>query len=127
MRTFVALAVVAGFVCWGAFAPPGRPFSWTMFSGSSKAFLWTRGEPGRWMSTDDLGLTPDAHYLLEADLRRLADDGLPPLEGLIVGSRGTRMVSCDGPGYPLVSEPLARDDGPARLAAALRRRDHPKR
>jgi hypothetical protein len=114
----VALAVA---VVWGARARPGRPFSWTMFSGSSKAFLWLREQPPRLASTDDLRLTPDSHYLLERDLQRLAEAGaLPALDGLILGSRGSWTVACDGEGG-LRTELVDPDDELMHLASALRR------
>ena len=119
----VALATA---VAWGALASPGRPFSWTMFSGSSKAFLWLRERPPRPASTDDLHVTPDSHYLLERDLQRLAAAGeLPALDGVIVGSRGSWMVACDGEGG-LRAEPLDPDDELVQLAATLRRACPPR-
>jgi hypothetical protein len=117
-----ALVVLAASVVWGATSTPGRPFSWTMFSGSSKGFLWMRGDGGsHWADIDELHLAPDAHYLREADLRRLAEDGLPALDGLIVGSSGSWTVAHDGGGHALRAEPIAREEDLARLAATLRR------
>jgi hypothetical protein len=109
-------------VVWGAMTRPGRPFSWTMFCGSSKAFLWLREQPPRRLAlTDDLHLTPDSHYLLERDLRRLAEAGtLPALDGLILGSRGSWTVACDGEGG-LRTDPVDPDDELVQLASALRR------
>ena len=113
--------VLAAAVLWGATASPGRPFSWTMFSGSSKAFLWLREQPPRLASTDDLHLTPDSHYLLQRDLQRLAEAGaLPALDGVIVGSRGSWAVACDGEG-DLRTDPVDPEDELAHLASALRR------
>jgi hypothetical protein len=108
-------------VARGATARPGSPFSWTMFCGSSKAFLSLRERPsGQSVLPDDLRLTPDSHYLLERDLRRLAEAGaLPALDGVIVGSRGSFTVSCDGEGR-LRTERMGPDDELARLALALR-------
>lgn len=117
-----SIAVLATAVVWGATTRPGYPLSWTMFSGSSKAFLWLRKQPARrFASTDDLHLTPDSHYLLEADLQRLAAAGaLPPLEGLIVGSRGSWKVTFDADAG-LRTERIDPEDDLAQLAAALRR------
>ena len=97
ITSIVAVAALAMAVVWGVAAPPGRPFSWTMFSGSSKALLWLRdGSRRRLASTDDLHLTPDSYYLLESDLKQLARAGaLPVLDGLILGSRGSWKVACD--------------------------------
>jgi hypothetical protein len=122
ISAIAAVTVLAIAVVWGATARPGRPFSWTMFSGSSKAFLWLGVGPARRLaSMDDLHLTPDSHYLLEGDLQRLAAAGaLPALDGLIVGSRGSWKVACDGDGR-LHTEPIDPDDDLAQLAAALRR------
>lgn len=116
-----ALALVAG-VVWGVAARPGLPFSWTMFSGSSKAFLWLDEPRQSHVATpDELRLTPDSHYLLAADLERLAEAGaLPALHGLVVGSRGSRRVAYDA-SLGLRSGPVERDDDLAELVAALRR------
>lgn len=116
-----AAAVLVIAVVWGATARPGQPFSWTMFSGSSKAFLWLREQPQRTASTDDLHLTPDSHYLLERDLQRLAEAAaLPALDGVIVGSRGSWTVASDSEG-DLSTQPVDRDDELVHLASALRR------
>ncbi len=127
MTDSLALLALAGLVVWGVTAAPGRPFTWTMFSGSSKPFLWTRSPDGSalWATTDALGLAPDAHYLRAPDLPHLADAGLPALDGFIIGSRGSWTVAHDGATGGLVVEPLSRDDDLARLAAALRRLDEP--
>jgi hypothetical protein len=116
-----SVVVLAIAVVWGAMARPGLPFSWTMFCGSSKAFLWLREQSsGRWALTDDLHVTPDSHYLLERDLQRLAEAGaLPALDGMIVGSRGSWTVACDGEGV-LRTERMDPDDELVQLASALR-------
>jgi hypothetical protein len=118
----VAVLVLAAAVIWGATATPGRPYSWTMYSGSSKAFLWLADQPVRSCATTDaLRLTPDSHYLREADLRRLAADGeLPAVDGLIIGSHGSWKVVCNAD-TGLHTERLSRDEDLAELAAALRR------
>jgi hypothetical protein len=93
-----------------------------MFCGSSKAFLWLGEQwPPRWALTDDLHLTPDSHYLLKRDLQHLAEAGaLPVLDGMIVGSRGSWTVTCDGEGG-LRTERMDAEDELVQLAAALRR------
>lgn len=120
--TVASVVVLAIAVLWGATARPGRPFSWTMFCGSSKAFLWLGEQwPPRWALTDDLHLTPDSHYLLKRDLQHLAEAGaLPALDGMIVGSRGSWTVACDGEGG-LRMERMDAEDELVQLAAALRR------
>ncbi len=119
--------LLATAVAWGALTSPGRPFSWTMFSGSSKAFLWLDERPPRLASPDDLHLTPDSHYLLERDLQRLAETGeLPALDGVIVGSRGSCTVASDGEAG-LRTEPLDPGDELVQLASALRRACPPPR
>ena len=127
MTELVALAVLAVFVVWGATIDPRRPFSWAMFSGSSKGFLWLRGDPvSRWASVDDLRLAPAAHYLRESDLRALVDEGVPPLDGLIVGTRGSLTVTYD-PAEGIVTKTIDGDDVLLHLAAALRRYECPRR
>ncbi len=117
----IAALVLTAAVIWGATATPGRPFTWTMYSGSSKAFLWRADQPGGpWASLDDLHLTPDSHYLLKDDLRHLAADGaLPGVDGLIVGSRGSWKVTCDAESG-LQTQRVSRDDDVTELATALR-------
>ncbi len=127
ITTIVELAALAMAVVWGVTARPGRPFSWTMFSGSSKAFLWLRdGSRRRLASTDDLHLTPDSHYLLESDLKQLAQAGaLPVLDGLILGSRGSWKVACDTDAR-LCTEHVDPDDELAQLVAVLRQACPPR-
>ena len=81
--TVIGLALVVvlvACVAWGATTRPGRPFSWTMYSGSSKAFLWTETDASPHVASyESLRLAPDSHYLSEADLRRLlAEAEAPP-------------------------------------------------
>jgi hypothetical protein len=126
MTAFIAFAVLAAWVAWGATIAPGRRFSWAMYSGSSKAFLWLREPVARWATMDELRLGPQAHYLRESDLRLIVQDGLPALDGLIVGTRASASVAYDGAGG-LVTQPLERDEVLAALAAALRRYECPPR
>lgn len=123
--TLGGLAALLLGVLWGVTATPGRPFTWTMYSGSSKALLHIRhGDGTRPAKPSELGLSPDAHYLLEAHLRAIADavpPALPALDGMIVGSRGSWTVSYDGPGTTLHTAPIAYGDDLEQLSAALRR------
>ena len=76
----VGFALFVAFVTWGVVRVPGRPFSWTMFTGSSKPFLWVGdARASRAGGTEELGLAPDAHYLLPGDLETLVrrDHGGP--------------------------------------------------
>lgn len=127
MIDIAAAVVLAAAVVWGATAKPGRPFSWTMFSGSSKAFLWLREQPPRRLATTDLlHLTPDSHYLLERDLQHLAEaQALPALDGAIIGSRGSWTVACDGDAG-LRTERMGPDDELEQLVSALRRACPPR-
>lgn len=94
-----------------------------MYSGSSKALLHVReGDGSRPATHDELGLSPDAHYLLEAHLRAMAESGgLPTLDGMIVGSRGSWTVSYDGAGATLRTSSIAYGADLEQLAAELRR------
>src|SRR5437867_4008548 len=82
---------LAAFVAWGATVKPGRPFSWTMYSGSSKAFLWIGEGKGRHVARyEELRLAPDNHYLSVADLQALVSgrSDLDSLQGFVIGSHG---------------------------------------
>ncbi|MFE6868586.1 hypothetical protein ACFVFS_18735 [Kitasatospora sp. NPDC057692] len=93
-----ALITLAVFVAWGARTSPHRLFSWGMYSGSSKGFLWIQHE-GRLhpLDIERLHLAPGSHYLNIPELRRL----LPhtnldtPLSGLIIGSDGVWRLHYD--------------------------------
>jgi hypothetical protein len=123
--TLGGLAVLLIGVLWGAIATPGLPFTWTMYSGSSKALLHIRHRDGSRPATqDELGLSPEAHYLLEAHLRAMAESSapaLPALDGMIVGSRGSWTVSYDGAGTTLHTSAIAYGEDLEQLAAELRR------
>jgi len=125
--TVIGLALVVvlvACVAWGATTRPGRPFSWTMYSGSSKAFLWTETDASLHVASyESLRLAPDSHYLSEADLRRLlAEAEAPPgLHGLIIGSRTSWSVATGADPHCLASVALAEHAALPELAEALRR------
>ena len=124
MIRVVGFALFAAFVTWGVARVPGRPFSWTMFTGSSKPFLWV-GDAGasRAAGTEELGLAPDAHYLLPGDLETLVDGNtVAPFEGLILGTRGSWSVAYS-PSVGLTKTTLPPDDDLRALAEALRRHE----
>lgn len=125
MIELVALVVLVISAAWGVTATPDRRLTWAMYSGSSKAFLWLRGERARWASMDELRLVPEAFYLREADLELLAQEGLPALDGLIVGTRGSLTVACDAI-EGLVTTPVQGDEALVLLAAAIRRYECPQ-
>jgi hypothetical protein len=128
MIRIVALGLLLLFVVWGATRPPGRPFSWTMFSGSSKAFLWEPGERGpRFTGADELRLAPDAHYLSPAELDRLCAGSRVPIrvEGLVISSWGNWFVSNEGDPRHIRVAPLQRDRALALLAARLKQLECP--
>ncbi|MQY04338.1 hypothetical protein [Actinomadura macrotermitis] len=118
------LPLLALFIIWGATTKPHRPFSWGMYSTSTKGLLWAEDPDGpRPITPAQLGLTPDSHYLAPADLHRLTDqaDDLPPIRGLIIGSQGDWAVTYDPGRPPAIVTPLPAGTAPARLAAAFRR------
>jgi hypothetical protein len=100
--TVVVLLVL--FVLWGVRTSPHGPFSWGMYSGSSKGFLWTAAEPDgrrRPVCHRELGLVPEGHFLTVTELHRLlrATEPQLPFDGLIIGSAGEwriRYVSDEG-------------------------------
>lgn len=123
MVELLVLLALAVFVAWGATVSPRRRFSWAMYSGSTKAFLWiTEGDTPRPARPEDLRLSPDNHLLTLSDLARILDDGpAPPLRGLIIGYTGNYLVAYD----PARPHQLARATLPPgteldRLADALR-------
>lgn len=124
MLELIAMTLLLLFVIWGATTDPGRPFSWAMYSGSSKAFFWidVDGCP-RVPSHDELRLAPDSHYLSLSDLRRVVNErGTPvPLRGLIIGSGGNWLVAYDGDQQRLSSASLTGGEELDLLVAALRR------
>lgn len=123
MAELLVLLALAAFVAWGAMISPRRRFSWAMYSGSTKAFLWITGEEGpRPARPEDLRLSPENHLLTVPDLARVLDEGAAPaLGGLIIGYTGNYVVRYD----PARPHQLARAELPAgaeldRLSAALR-------
>jgi hypothetical protein len=106
VRAVLAVLLVA-FVVWGSRTRPGRPFSWAMFSGSSKPFLFAVAEgPSRVPTFAELRLAPDSHYLVLDDLHALAREPTTPrcLRGLIVGTRGSWEVELDAGGEVVARE-----------------------
>ena len=124
MIGLVLVAVLVAFVAWGATTRPGQPFSWTMYSGSSKAFLWPETDASSHLASyESLRLAPDSHYLREADLRRLlAEAEAPPgVHGLIIGSRTSWSVATEVDPHHLATVALAEHAALPELAEALRR------
>ncbi|HWN35210.1 MAG TPA: hypothetical protein VNP03_20830 [Pseudonocardia sp.] len=123
MVELLVLLALAVFVAWGATISPRRRFSWAMYSGSTKAFLWiTKGDTPQPARPEDLRLSPDNHLLTLPDLARILDDGpAPPLRGLIIGYTGNYLVAYDParPGH-LARATLPPGTELDRLADALR-------
>ncbi|MCC3776054.1 hypothetical protein [Streptomyces sp. UNOB3_S3] len=95
--TAAAVALLAAFVVWGVRISPNRPFSWGMYSGSSKGYLWSGPDDATVLPPHRLLIAPSGHYLTVPDLRNLlAEAGFGmPLRGLIVGSDGGWQVEYD--------------------------------
>jgi len=120
----LVLLLLVLFVGWGALTRPTRPFSWGMYSGSTKFFLWTEGEGGPRIPTyAELRLAPDGHSLSLDELRRMIEQLPPslPLKGLIIGSGGHWSVVYEPVQRRLVTERLAEGSELRHLAEALRR------
>ncbi|WP_157882067.1 hypothetical protein [Streptomyces rubellomurinus] len=122
MVTGGALVLLGLFVRWGVRTSPHRPFSWGMYSGSSKGFLWTSGEGDgrrRPVCHHELGLAPEGHLLTLTELHRLLGTTAPQVrfEGLIIGSTGDWRIRYEG---RLLAAPIPPGAGHARLVAALR-------
>ncbi|MEU9016934.1 hypothetical protein [Actinomadura sp. NPDC048394] len=124
MAALLSLLPLALFIVWGATTNPRRPFSWGMYSASTKGFLWTETRDGpRPITHAQLGLTPDSHYLAPDDVAHLfgqADD-LPPIRGLIIGPQGGWTVAYDPDRSSITVIPLPAGTELAHLATALRR------
>ncbi|KIQ65563.1 hypothetical protein TR51_17140 [Kitasatospora griseola] len=106
-----ALTALVPFVVWGVRTSPHRLFSWGMYSGSSKGFVWIQHEGRiRPLAVEELRLAPGSHYLNVHELRHLLARADPdtPLNGLIIGSDG---------GWELHYDPAARRLRLARLPA----------
>lgn len=119
------LLALAASVAWGATISPRRMFSWAMYSGSTKPFLWiTEDGATRLARPGDLRLSPENHLLTLPDLARVldADEPTPAIEGLIIGYTGNYAVRYD-PSRPrqLARARLADGTELERLADALRR------
>jgi hypothetical protein len=119
----VIVALLAAFVVWGVRVPPGRPFSWAMYSGSSKHFLFIERDGQLRVPTfEQLRLAPDSHYLVLGDVQALAaEPSTPrPLTGLIVGTRGSWEVRLGDREAGLSAKQLPPGEELPRLAEALR-------
>ncbi|ATB33809.1 hypothetical protein [Melittangium boletus] len=126
--SLVLLLLLALFVLWGATTRPTRPFSWGMYSSSTKGFLWTEGEGGpRIPSYAELRLAPDSHSLSLEELRRMVEQTPPSIafKGFIIGSGGHWSVVYDPEQRRLVAEPLPRGTELRHLTEALRRMPSP--
>src|ERR1700722_20738800 len=123
MTYAVGLAFLVGFVTWGATTTPGRPFSWAMYAGSSKGFLWIEDQgEHRWASLEDIRLAPDAYFLRSADLKRLLHDcRLPSLQGVLIGYHGTWKVHYEATKRRLSLEAVGPTEDLRALAGGLRR------
>ncbi|MFI6528427.1 hypothetical protein [Streptomyces uncialis] len=88
--TAAGVVLLAAFVFWGARVSPNRPFSWAMYSGSSKGFLWSDDGSVTVLPVHRLRIAPGGHFLTVPELRALLADGdfELPLRGLIIGSDG---------------------------------------
>ncbi len=123
----LAVVLLACFVLWGARTDPHRPFSWGMYSGSSKGFLWTwdgtEGGPPHVVSHYELGLSPEVHFMNVPELHRLLKATRPPLtfEGLVIGSQGNWWVRYDEADGGLKAVRVPHGQEIDRLAKALRR------
>ncbi len=123
MARVVLALLLLGSVVWGATIVPGRAFSWAMFSGSSKPFLWTAVDGVTRVPTfEELRLAPDSHYLVLADLHELVGEpGFPvPLHGLIIGTRGSWRVELGGGEVGLTERPVPPGDELTVLADTVR-------
>ena len=119
-----AVVLLVPFIIWGARTDPHRPFSWGMYSESSKGFLWTEaGGVSRVPSHHELRLAPESHFLTLPTLRRMLAETDPAmaLEGLIIGSAGSCRVRYDHDRRRLAITPLASGTELAALEAELRR------
>lgn len=125
MIEFALLVLLLAFVGWGAKADPGRLFSWAMYSGSAKGFLWTEvsGTP-RTISYEELRLSPESHYLPLPQLHQLIAQRPPPvpLRGLLIGSQGNWLVTYNADNSQgRIEAPLPAGTELEYLAALLRR------
>lgn len=121
MIALLGTALLTLFVYWGATTSPRRSFSWGMYSGSTKGFLWIVTVDGpRVPSHEEVRLAPDGHFLTLPDLGLLADRQPTPLRGLIIGAQGNWLVAPVQDGPLLVATPLPDGTELEHLAAALR-------
>ncbi|MGN5382318.1 hypothetical protein ACQ4WX_49695 [Streptomyces lasalocidi] len=95
--TVAAVPLLVAFVVWGVHISPNRPFSWGMYSDSSKGFLWSGPNNPTVLPVHQLRISPTGHFLTAPELRNLLADGAidTPLRGLIIGSDGGWQVLYD--------------------------------
>jgi len=121
---FILLTLLVPFVCWGARTSPNRSFSWGMYSGSTKCFLWTEvaGVP-RALNHDEVRLAPDSHFMSAPELRRLMSQGNQKisLNGLIIGSSGNWLIRYNGDARHRVEKSLPAGRELDQLVTLLRR------
>ena len=124
MVEFISLVLLMLFVGWGARTSPNRSFSWGMYSGSTKGFLWTEaaGSP-RVLNHDEIRLAPDSHFMSMPELRRLMSQGNRQisLHGLVIGSSGNWLVRYEDDANHQVEKPIPTGLELDQLVTLLRR------
>ena len=118
------MVLLALFVGWGARTSPNRSFSWGMYSGSTKGFLWTEvAESPRVLNYDEIRLAPDSHFMSVPELRRLMSQGNQQisLHGLVIGSSGSWLVHYEGNASRRVEKPIPTGLELDQLVTLLRR------
>ncbi|MFJ4771246.1 hypothetical protein ACIP88_19410 [Streptomyces uncialis] len=120
--TVASVVLLAVCVVRGARISPNRPFSWAMYSGSSKGFLWSGHDSVTVLPVHRLRIAPGGHFLTVPELRALLADGdfEQPLRGLIIGSDGGWEVRYEPAEHRLRLTRLTAGDELRVLADALR-------